>query len=188
MTPSLLDRAISFATSAHSGQFRKGSNIPYIVHPLEAMAIVATVSDNQELLAAAVLHDVVEDTPASIDDIRQEFGDHVAALVLSDSNPPRRPGDTWRSRKQAAADRLAAAPRDAQLVALGDKLSNLRAIHRDFQALGDTLWQRFKASGGQSDIAWYYHALASALAPLAGTPPYDEFAALLPLTFPKTDS
>ena len=65
----ILDKAIVFATKAHSGSFRKGTTTPYIVHPMEASAIVATMTDDKIILAAAVLHDVVEDTDYTIDDI-----------------------------------------------------------------------------------------------------------------------
>ena len=183
MDTSLLDRAVIFAVRAHAGGARKGKNLPYIVHPLEAVAIVATISDDQELLAAAALHDVVEDTDTSTEQLRAEFGDRVASLVSADTNPPRVAGDTWRSRKQAALDRLAASSRDAKTVAIGDKLSNLRAITNDHQAVGELLWQRFKAPGGREDIEWYYRGLAASLDDLAGTPPYEEFISLLDRAF-----
>ena len=86
MDTELLDRAIEFAVRAHSGTERRGKGFPYIVHPMEAMAIVATMSADQELLAAAALHDVVEDTGVSLDEIRSQFGDRVAMLVRTESD------------------------------------------------------------------------------------------------------
>ena len=65
----LVDRAIIFATRAHSGATRKGTNIPYIVHPIEAAAIVSAMTDDEEVIAAAILHDVLEDTDATWDDL-----------------------------------------------------------------------------------------------------------------------
>lgn len=183
MDTSILDKAIIFATHAHSGMNRKGKTLPYIVHPLEAAAIVATITSDQELLAAAVLHDVVEDTDTTIDQLKEEFGERVAMLVAADTNPPRKEGDTWRSRKEAAANRLLSVSTEAKMVAIGDKLSNLRAICFDYQAIGDELWRRFKAPDGRSDIAWYYRRLADALSELAGTPPYEEFRQLLTKVF-----
>ena len=70
----LLDRAIIYAVKAHSGTERRGKGFPYIVHPMEAMEIVSTMTADQELLAAAALHDVVEDTSVSVEDLRAEFG------------------------------------------------------------------------------------------------------------------
>ena len=78
---SLVDKAIIFAVKAHEGVPRRGRDFPYIVHPLESLTIVATMTSEPELLAAAVLHDVVEDTDFTVEDIRAEFGDRVAELV-----------------------------------------------------------------------------------------------------------
>ena len=80
----LLDRAIIFAVQAHAGTERRGKGFPYIVHPMEAMAIVSTMTADQELLAAAALHDTVEDTDVTVEDLRKEFGDRIAALVADD--------------------------------------------------------------------------------------------------------
>ena len=85
----ILDEAICFATNAHSGSYRKGTSIPYILHPLEAAAIVGTMTSDKEVIAAAVLHDVVEDTPVSIEMIRAQFGDRIADLVSFESENKR---------------------------------------------------------------------------------------------------
>jgi len=183
MDTSILDKAIIFATRAHQGQERKGKGLPYIVHPMEAVSIVATITTDQEILAAAALHDTVEDTPVTIDEIRREFGGRVATLVAYETNIHKGPGVAWRDVKQEAVRRLAAAPIDAQVAAIGDKLSNLRALHNDYRAIGDQLWSRFKAPGGKTDIAWYYRALAQSLDSLKGLPPYEEFCELLGETF-----
>ena len=127
----LLDRAIVFAVRAHAGTERRGKGFPYIVHPMEAMEIVATMTSDQELLAAAALHDTVEDTSVTVDDLRAEFGDRIAALVEAESDKFTEgvsEEDSWHSRKQAAIDRLAAAPYEAKMVALGDKLSIIESI------------------------------------------------------------
>ena len=174
----LLDRAIVFAVEAHHNTERRGKGFPYIVHPLEAVAIVATMTSDQELLAAAALHDVVEDTGISLEDLRNRFGDRVAWLVEQESDkfiPGRNESDSWRERKQAAIDRLAAAPREAKMVALGDKLSNMRAIARDYDELGNKLWDRFHAPGGRADHEWHYRGLALSLSDLAGTHAFSEF-------------
>ena len=124
----LLDRAILFAVKAHAGTERRGKGFPYIVHPLEAVEIVATITPDQELLAAAALHDVVEDTDISADDLRAEFGNRIADLVVAESDvfvEGVSEEDSWHTRKQAAIDRLAAAPYDAKIVAMGDKRAPL---------------------------------------------------------------
>lgn len=181
----LLDRAIAFAVRAHAGTERRGKGFPYIVHPLEAMAIVSTITPDQELLAAAVLHDTVEDTDVTIEDIRAEFGDRVASLVKIDSV-----GDdegTWHERKQKAIDRIANAPRDAKIVALGDKLSNMRAIARDYYEQGDNLWNLFHTNNPK-DHEWHYRGLADALRDLNGTFAFNEFEWLINKVFTSSGS
>ena len=181
----LLDRAIIFAVRAHAGTERRGKGFPYIVHPMEAVEIVATMTPDQELLAAAALHDTVEDTDVTVDQIRAEFGDRVADLVAAESDAfveGVSDEDSWHSRKQAAIERLAKAPHDAKMVALGDKLSNMRAIARDYAVQGDALWNLFHAKDPK-DHEWHYRGLAGALAELDGTFAYQEFINLINQVF-----
>ena len=183
----LLDRAIVFAVQAHAGTERRGKGFPYIVHPMEAVAIVATMTADQELLAAAALHDTVEDTDVTVEDLRAQFGDRIAALVAQESDEiPEGVSeeDSWHARKQAAIDRLAAAPHDAKMVALGDKLSNMRAIARDYAQKGDELWNLFHAKDPK-DHEWHYRGLAAALSELRDTAAYHEFVALIDQVFGK---
>ncbi len=181
----LLDRAIIFAVKAHAGTERRGKGYPYIVHPLEAVEIVATMTADQELLAAAALHDTVEDTDVTVEQLRAEFGDRVASLVADESDEMpdgESEEDSWHVRKQAAIDRLSRASRDAKTVALGDKLSNMRAIARDYAVQGDALWNIFHAKDPK-DHEWHYRGLADALRELDGTPAFQEFERLINQVF-----
>lgn len=183
----LLDRAIIFAVRAHAGTERRGKGFPYILHPMEAASIVATITPDQELLAAAVLHDVVEDTDRTADDLRRAFGDRIADLVAAESDDPMghlSEEDSWHARKQAAIDRLAHASRDAKIVALGDKLSNMRAIARDYASQGDALWNLFHAKDPK-DHEWHYRGLADSLGELRDTFAYKEFLQLINQVFGK---
>jgi myo-inositol-1(or 4)-monophosphatase len=183
----LLDRAIVFALRAHAGTERRGKGFPYIVHPLEAVTIVATMTSDQELLAAAALHDTVEDTDVTIDQIRAEFGDRIASLVAADSDIPvqdMNAEDSWYVRKQAAIDRIAASSHDAKIVAIGDKLSNMRAIARDYVMQGDALWNLFRVKN-RKDHEWHYRGLAEALRELQDTFAYKEFEQLINQVFTK---
>ena len=183
---SLLDRAIIFAVKAHANTERRGKGFPYIVHPMEAVEIVATITADQELLAAAALHDTVEDTDTTVEEIRKEFGERIAKLVDAESDTfiaGVSDVDSWHMRKQAAIDRLTNASKDAKIVAMGDKLSNMRAIYRDYREIGDKLWDRFHAPNGKPDHEWHYRGLATALSTLAGTFAYREFASLIDLVF-----
>ena len=177
----LLYRAIVFAVRAHAGTERRSKGFPYIVHPLEAVGIVATMTSDQELLAAAALHDVVEDTDITLEQIRDEFGEHIAALVAAETDelyPEVHDVESWRKRKQAAIDRLASASLGAKMVALGDKLSNMRAIARDYAVQGDELWNRFR-SKDRKDHEWHYRGLADSLRELHDTFAYKEFVQLI---------
>lgn len=178
---SLVDRAIVFAVNAHAGTERRGKGIPYIVHPLEAMAIVSTITADPELLAAAVLHDTVEDTGVTLEELRAEFGERVASLVAAESDSfTDETGRTldWKERKVLALKRLTLATRDEKIVTLGDKLSNMRAIARDYAALGEDFWLRFHVTS-KAPHAWRYRALADALSELADTAAYQEFVRLI---------
>jgi len=178
---SLLDRAIIFAVHAHAGTERRGKGFPYIVHPMEAAEIVATITSDQELLSAAVLHDVVEDTPVTVEEIRAEFGDRIADLVASESDTFEEgvsEEDSWHTRKKAAIERLAHATRDAKIVALGDKLSNMRAIARDYALKGEEFWNIFHTKN-PADHEWHYRGLADSLRELEDTFAFKEFENLI---------
>lgn len=181
-----VDKAIRFAVDAHANTERRGKGFPYVIHVLEAMEIVASISNDPELLAAAALHDTVEDTDVTIELIRKEFGSRVAAIVDSESDKFEAgvsEEDSWISRKQHAIDRLAAASLDSKIVAMGDKLSNMRAIARDYRHKGDELWKIFHAPNGKPDHEWHYRGLAASLKELADTDAYIEFIRLIDETF-----
>ena len=183
----LLDRAILFAVRAHAGTERRGKGFPYIVHPMEAAEIVATMTADQELLAAAMLHDTVEDTDVTVEQLRAEFGDRIAKLVAAESDAfveGVSEEDSWHARKQAAIDRLARAPHDAKMVALGDKLSNMRAIARDYAVQGDALWNIFHAKNPK-DHEWHYRGLAESLRELQDSFAFQEFERLINEVFGK---
>lgn len=182
---SLLDKAIIFAVKAHKNIERRGKGFPYIAHPLEAMSIVATMTNDQELLAAACLHDVIEDTEYTYETIKSHFNKRVADLVQAESDiiiPDKDAAHSWVERKQAQMDHLRNSPRDVQMVALGDKLSNMRALARDYEVVGDELWNRFHVTDPKLH-AWHYRGLAEALSDLKDTIAYQEFHYLIEKTF-----
>ena len=105
----LTDKAILFAADAHKGMVRKGLSQPYIFHPLEVMSLASLVTDDEEILCGAVLHDTVEDTPITAEDIRQNFGDRIANLVSSETEDKRgqvNKEGTWVERKKEAIEML----------------------------------------------------------------------------------
>ena len=184
---SFLDKALVFAIKAHSGVERRGKDLPYIVHPMEAVAIVATMTKDQEILAAAALHDIIEDTEYTEENIRKEFGERVANLVSSETDlvvEGKSESDSWKERKQYAIERLAKLDRDAKIVSLGDKLSNARAMLQDYEELGEELWDKFHVNDPKLH-KWHYEGLRDSLSELRGTYAYEEFCEIIDKLFKK---
>ena len=184
----LVSEAIAFAVKAHDGMRRKKSDIPYILHPMEAAVIVGTMSEDQNLIAAAALHDVVEDAGITIEEIEERFGKRVRELVESETEDKRAdlpPAATWRIRKEESLAVLKNTDDIAVLMVwLGDKLANMRAIYRDFKVKGEAMWQRFN----QKDVAeqaWYYRSIVALTERLSDTSAWIEYKTLTDLVFEK---
>ena len=184
----LVSEAIAFAVKAHDGMRRKKSDAPYILHPMEAAVIVGTMTDDQNLLAAAALHDVVEDAGITIQEIEERFGRRVRELVESETEDKRAdlpPASTWRIRKEESLSVLKKTDDIAVLMVwLGDKLANMRSIYRDWKIEGDAMWQRFN----QKDVnqqAWYYRSIVKLTERLSNTSAWLEYKTLTELVFGK---
>ena len=181
----MLNKAIVFAVERHKGAFRKGTKIPYITHPLEALSIGATITNDLELLSACVLHDTLEDTNTTFNEIKEKFGLRVAKLVYFDSENKREgvsPEKTWEIRKNETLKRLETANRDEQIIVLSDKLSNLRAIFRDYKDSGEKFWDRFYCKDLNKQ-GWYYKSIAERLSLLTETHAYKEYCSILDEVF-----
>jgi len=154
--------AVLFAVQAHAGDVRKGTDIPYVIHPVEASVIATDMTKDADVVIGAVLHDIVEDTEYGIEDIRQRFGMKIAALVGNETENKRPEMDkkaSWRVRKEEFLAHLRNASKESMIITLSDKLSNMRALCYDYRNIGDELWQRFN----QKDIKqqeWYYRSIA----------------------------
>lgn len=170
----MIQKAVEFAAKAHEGAFRKGSRIPYIYHPMEAALIVAQITDDEEMIAAAYLHDVLEDTSVTAEELEREFGSRVAALVLSESEDKSR---TWKERKSAAIEHVKHASREEKILVLGDKLSNMRSTARDYMREGEQVWQRFNEKRRESHM-WYMKGMLDGLKELEDTLAYQELQQL----------
>lgn len=162
----IIERAIQYAVFAHAGTTRKGKRYrPYILHPVEVMTIVSSMTDDKEVIAAAVLHDTVEDTSIKAEDIERVFGKRVMELVMAESEDKMvdLPATaSWKQRKQATIDHLGTLSRDEKLICLGDKLANIREMKRDYDKLGDKLWKRFNQKD-KNEHAWYYRSICDVL-------------------------
>lgn len=180
----MINRAITFATVSHANQTRKGTNIPYILHCLEAGVIAASLATedgrvNSDVVCAAILHDTMEDAYVSYATLKEVFNETIADLVQSQSEDKTK---SWHERKQAMIDFLQAnTNKSVEIATLADKLSNMRAIASDYEQQGEQLWDRFNA--GKEAQHWYYSAIATSLTQLSETKPYQEYAALVEKTF-----
>ena len=182
----LVSDAIAFSTKAHDGMRRRKSEAPYVLHPMEVGAIIGTMTDDQQVIAAGILHDVVEDAGITLEEIGEAFGERVMTLVSSETENKREdlpPEDTWRIRKEESLEKLKTTDDIAVLMLwIGDKLSNIRAIYRDYLVEGDDVWKKFH----QSNInvqAWYYRSILKYTERLSHTLAWMEFKTLVEKLF-----
>lgn len=179
----MVEKAVAFASKCHEGGCRKGSHIPYIVHPLETAVIVSLMTDDEELICAALLHDVIEDAGVTQSQLEKEFGLRVAKLVMEETEDKSK---SWKERKSATLRHLESASREIKILVLADKLSNLRTTARDYLLMGDEIWQRFNEKD-KSQHAWYYTNIASRLGELDNFDAYKEFKSLCDHVFGMED-
>ena len=186
----LVSEAIAFAVKMHDGAHRKNSNLPYILHPLEAAVIISTMTEDQNVIAAGALHDVVEDTDVTIGEIETRFGRRVRELVACETEDKREhlpQADTWRVRKEESLAILEKTnDKDVMMVWLGDKLANMRAIYREWKTEGDAIWQKFNQKNA-AEQAWYYCSIVKLTECLADTLAWNEYKTLTELVFGKGD-
>lgn len=153
-----LHKAIEYAAIKHRNQYRKGTDTPYIVHPMEVLHILASNGCSQEVQIAGVLHDTVEDTDTTLSDIEALFGREVAELVASDTEDKTL---TWTQRKENALAALKTHPLGARQLLCADKLANIKSVYADLRVVGANIWSRFKGSPRQTE--WYYREVVAEL-------------------------
>lgn len=156
-----VEKAYQFAAKAHKGMKRKGTGIPYITHPMEVAYYALLLSQRSDVVAAAVLHDVVEDTKYTLKDICALFGEKIANMVASESENKREDmpkAESWHIRKAEFLEHLTEAPIETKMITLADKLANVKAMKRDWEAIGDELWNRFNVKDPKQH-AWYHFSV-----------------------------
>ncbi|WP_075983547.1 HD domain-containing protein [Bacillus massilinigeriensis] len=158
----MIEKAIQFAATAHRKQTRKGTEIPYITHPFAVGMLLQKANCSDEVIAAGILHDTIEDTETTYEDLTEEFGALVANLVRAASEPDK--SLPWKDRKQHTINFLKEASLEEIQVITADKLHNLSSIRDDLEAIGEETWNRFKR--GRNDQHWYYASIVKAIAPL----------------------
>lgn len=184
----MINEAIHFATVCHQKQTRKGTDIPYILHCLEAGTIAASLTNQDgqidtDVVAAAILHDTIEDAHISYRTLKKAFNANIAYLVNFQSEDKSKP---WVDRKQHTIDLLQNNTSKAiEIAMLSDKLSNIRSIFKEYQIKKIQLWEKFNA--GKELQHWYYNAIADSLSQVKDTAEYKEFRELISAVFKGSD-
>jgi len=169
--------AIQFAAVAHEGAYRKGTKIPYITHVVEAGLIAMSLTEDEDTIVAAILHDIVEDTSYELTDIEKQFGSRVAELVSYESEDKMKDipaEDSWKIRKEEFLNHLSGAPIEAKIICLADKLSNIRMSVKTHAKLGDDMWLVFNQKDKKMQ-EWYYRSIYEKIPELSDTEAYKEY-------------
>lgn len=176
--------AYAYAARAHLGQYRKKTRVPYFTHIITTMNYAVELTREIEVLQAAILHDTVEDTWVTLDDLRKEFGDRVARLVETETENKRRnipAAQTWEIRKRETIEHLKVASLDAKLIVLADKTANLESIVREQHYLKTEIWNKFNQPD-KSKQEWYFRAVREQLMEFCDTSvmrAYDQYLTIL---------
>lgn len=166
-----LEKAYRYASDAHKGQYRKGTKIPYFTHIITTLNYCMELTDDIEILQAAILHDTVEDTHVTLEDLRRDFGERVAGIVEADTEDKLRdrPADeTWELRKQTTVSNLKSRTWDAKVVILADKTANMESLYKEWQQLGDAVWNKFNMRDRKKQ-EWYFRSIADCLVEFSET-------------------
>lgn len=153
-----IQNAIVFAAVKHRKQIRKGGDIPYIVHPMEVMQILTNMGCDRDVIVAGILHDVLEDTDATPEEIKELFGEKILFLVMTETEDKSK---TWKERKQKTVDCIQSDSIESNLICLADKLANIRSIVNEKICNQEVNWKKFKAP--KEEIFWYYSSIYSEL-------------------------
>lgn len=160
-----LARAYAFSANAHKIQYRKGTKIPYFAHIIMAMNYAVELTDDKELLTSVILHDTVEDTETTLEDIEKVFGKTVASYIAAESED-KRPGiparETWEIRKQETIQHLQTAQYPIKVIVMADKAANAESLLKEWRHKGDSMWMKFNQHD-KNKHAWYYYSCAEAL-------------------------
>ena len=153
-----IEEAIELAAQAHYGQYRKGTETPYITHPYAVGLILMREGCSDAVVIAGILHDTVEDTDLTLECIRKSFGEPIAKIVDACSENK---SLKWRERKTELIEKLKTASTEICLVTCADKLHNLRTVISEYDVIGERVWERFH--GGKEAQSWYYRSILESL-------------------------
>jgi GTP pyrophosphokinase len=169
-----LDSAFSYAHEVHSGQFKKGTSVPYLGHLMGVSSIVLGDGGTEDEAVAALLHDAAEDHGGRtrLEDIRSRFGDAVARIVEDCTDSWENPKPPWVERKRSYIQHARTLPPPSLRVSVADKVHNTYAILRDLRTIGEEVWERYDVSA--DDVLAYYESLVRAYREAGGGRLVDE--------------
>lgn len=170
----LVEKAIALALKAHEGQMRKEALTPYIVHPVRVAILLARYGFSDTVIAAGLVHDVVEDTSVSLDDVRRELGDAVAALVAPVTHDDSLP---WAEKKKTYINTVRAADENAKAIATADKIANAESLLAAHAREGHDVWRHFNA--GKEKKIWFEESMLAMLQESWPHPIVDEYARMV---------
>ena len=180
-----LSKAYEYAAKAHKGQYRKGTQIPYLTHIITTVGYTMELTDDIEVLQAAILHDTVEDTDVTLDDLKREFGDRVSRLVEAETENKRHgipASDTWEIRKSEAIEHLKDREADVKMIVLADKTANLESLVKEWRQVGDNVWEKFNQTDKRKQ-AWYFKSIRERLTELSDTSVMKKFNEYIEILF-----
>lgn len=150
-----IQKAIDYAVRLHDKQRRKGGDVPYVQHPISIAMMMLELDLNTNIIVTALLHDSIEDTSMTYEELRREFGATVESYVRGCTEPDQT--IKWELRKQRTIDKFKFQNRDVKWVILGDKLHNIYSIYQHYLQHGNDTWNHF--SRGFEKQKWYYRSL-----------------------------
>jgi len=149
--PKQEEQAKQFAYKAHKGMKRKGKELPFTYHLELVNKILKTLTDDDNILAAGWLHDVIEDTPITLEELKKEFNDELCYYVELETEDK---SLSWKERKLKQIQELKENKSEVVLIAYSDKIANLTEMANDYKLIKDELWNRFNR--GKEEQYWYY--------------------------------
>ncbi len=154
----IVEKALALALAAHEGQMRKDSPTPYLVHPVHVAILLARYGFSDDVVAAGLVHDVVEDTAVSMEDIQRELGDDIAALVVPVTYDDTLP---WIDRKKSYIEAVRSASDEVKAISVADKIANAESLIVAHAREGSAVWRHFNT--GREKKIWFEEAVLSML-------------------------
>lgn len=151
--------AIKLASILHEKQYRKAGNVPYISHPYAVGLVLTMAGCKEDVIIAGILHDTVEDSEYTLNELEIRFGKEVAHIVRECTEEDKT--KSWKERKNSQINRIKDGNLEVKYVKLADLLHNLKSLYECLEKDENNVWESFNAS--KEEIKWYYDSMIEAL-------------------------